>query len=172
MILGLDVGTSLGWALTRLDDDHHHTVLHGYGVLDLPTKDGPLTNLDRVRGLFRAFEPSSAAAMLTADEVTGIYVEDVPFTKYAKASASYWRVRTLAEIAAAEFGLYPFTIVNVSTLKQWATGKGNADKAAMCRAARERFDVPLYARKGDVEKGSKAHEDQADAILVAAWAHS
>ena len=163
MILGIDVGTSMGWALTQVAEDETVDLI-AHGALKIPTKNGPLVNLERVGSLFRSFA--------THGEVAGVYVEDVPFSKFPMASASYWRVRTLAEIVGAERGWYPFTTVNVSTLKRWATGKGNARKPAMCKAVRDRFGVPLYADKGDVAKGSKAQEDQADAILVATWAHS
>lgn len=44
----------------------------------------------------------------------------------------------------------------IATVKLWATGRGDADKPAMVRAARRRFGVDL----GD---------DQADAALIAAW---
>ena len=161
MILGIDVGTSLGWALTELRDDES-VRLCGYGAIKLPTAAGPLANLERVRELFESF----------GGTVTAVYVEDVPFTKFAKATASYWRVRTLFEIVASDLGLYPFTEVNVSQLKRWATGKGNARKPAMCRAVRERYGVEVYARKDDDQRGKAADEDVADAILVASWAHS
>lgn len=165
MIVGFDVSTSLGWAITRLDDDDR-VVLIEHGVCELPTKLNPIDKLDRVRVLFDTLE------MHAVEDVSGVYVEGVPFVKQAMAHASYWRVRTLIELVAAERELYPVTEVNVSTLKKWATGKGNATKALMCRAVRERYGVKLYARKDDDQKGSKAQEDEADAILVAAWAHS
>lgn len=45
---------------------------------------------------------------------------------------------------------------SIATVKRWATGRGDAGKPAMVRAARRRFGVVLS-------------EDQADAALIAAW---
>jgi len=165
VIVGFDISTSLGWAITRLDDEDR-VVLIEHGVCELPTKMNPIDKLDRLRVLFDTLE------MHAVECIAGVYVEGIPFVKQAQAHASYWRVRTMVEVVAAERDCYPVTEVNASTLKKWATGKGNADKALMCRAARERFGVRLHARKGDEQKGSKGQEDEADAILVAAWAHS
>ena len=165
MILGFDISTSLGWATTRLDDADQ-VVLIEHGTVDLPTKVNPIEKLARVRSLFERIEANAV------EHVAGVYVEGIPFVRQAMAHASYWRVRTLIEVVAAERSLYPVTEVNASTLKKWSTGNGRADKSLMCRAARERYGVDLYARKGDEKKGSKAQEDAADAILVASWAHS
>lgn len=60
---------------------------------------------------------------------------------YSKLRSSGWRV--------------PVAVVNVATLKAWATGKGNADKAMMLHAARREWPAVL-------------NDDEADASWLAA----
>ena len=60
---------------------------------------------------------------------------------YSKLRSSGWRV--------------PVAVVNVATLKAWATGKGNADKAMMLHAARREWPGVL-------------NDDEADAGWLAA----
>ncbi|MAF30564.1 MAG: hypothetical protein CL819_15360 [Croceicoccus sp.] len=164
MILAFDVAQSCGWA--AFDSG----TLKAYGAIRLAKAD-PLINLEKLRGLFDGWATREGEANHMLTGLGGVFVEGVAFSRFRDAHASYWRVRTLIEIVAAEHGCYPVTEVNTSTLKKWATNNGRASKAEMCAAARERFSVDLYARTDDVKKGSKAQEDQADAILVGAWAN-
>ncbi len=60
---------------------------------------------------------------------------------YSKLRSSGWRI--------------PVAVVNVATLKAWATGKGNADKAMMLHAARREWPNVL-------------NDDEADASWLAA----
>lgn len=60
---------------------------------------------------------------------------------YSKLRSSGWRI--------------PVAVVNVATLKAWATGKGNADKAMMLHAARREWPGVL-------------NDDEADASWLAA----
>ena len=92
-------------------------------------------------------EPRSPLEALLArtDEPALEYVE---FTKFAKASASYWRVRTLLELAVFKHQLAPsiLLVVGTSTLKTHAMGgkgkgegkKGQVTKRQMVEACAKR----------------------------------
>jgi Holliday junction resolvasome RuvABC endonuclease subunit len=104
-----------------------------------------------------------------------VAVERVNFVRFSLAHAGHWRVRTLVELALDFRGQFDsLTEVDTTTLKRWATGKGNATKPQMCAAARRLFGVKLWAtgerRASKVAAESSRQEDQADAILIAAWA--
>jgi len=154
VILGVDIGQRSGWALARLDGERVEIV--GHGTVKVPRKEGPAANLERLR---RWWDEHAA-------DVTEVWIEGVGFAAYRDAHASYWRVRTVWEIVAAPLADYPVPDVPTSTLKRWATGKGNADKLAMVRAARERYGVDLRAKS---EGGKAGEEDAADACHVAAY---
>ena len=101
--------------------------------------------------------------------------ENVEFARFVKAHASYVRVRTLLELAlegsapeAARSG------VGVKTLKEWATGNGNASKPDMVRAANAAHGLRLLHLEhpkvvaGEATKAqAKREQDMADAIHVA-----
>ncbi len=155
-VLGLDLGQSTGWAVF---------VGRRYkksGTVALNLKE-PLKSLEKFRKL------------LSETQFDSVIIEDVGFVRYAKAHASYWRVRTLIEVALDEKNLIPSThFVAVTALKKWATGKGNATKIDMVTAARDLTGEELYARDEILDDDRSRifrsrQEDQADAILCAAW---
>lgn len=153
IVLGLDLAQSTGWALARGGE------IYASGVVKLPwSKDRPGATVAeayrRILALVESFGPLDLAAL-----------EDVQFASRRDAHASHWRVRTLWTLALADV---PLVGVQTSTLKKWATGHGGATKEAMCRVASARSGLALVARD---QGGSKAQEDQADAILVALWGH-
>jgi Holliday junction resolvasome RuvABC endonuclease subunit len=153
-VLGIDVGQSLGWsALDKVD----HAL--GYGTINLDTSASYRERLDRIDGLFAAWDPIA------------VCLENVSFGRFPMATASYWRLRTLIELQLECRGwLDRLRLVEVSTLKKWATGDGKAKKPQMCAAANSRFGVDLRARVAGMRgAGSKAHEDIADALLAGAW---
>jgi Holliday junction resolvasome RuvABC endonuclease subunit len=150
VIIGFDISLSTGWAV--IDPNGVHLV--EYGVIGF--KRGKLVAAaDKVR------------KVMDKHSLDVVAVEAVGFASNVMAHASYWRWRTVIEMVAMERDLYPVAQVHTSTLKKWATGSGRAKKDAMCKAARKRFGVQLWAKS---EGGNKAQEDQADAIHVAAWA--
>ena len=149
----------MGWAV--FDGD----TLVEHGVLSLK-RGRPAECAERIASLVDTWTP---------DEVA---VERVDFAAFTGAHAGHWRIRTLVEFVLDDRGMFSSIVeVNTTKLKRYATGRGNANKAEMCRAARERYGVELYAR-GEVEDDTlpkaqrSREEDQADAIFVAAWALS
>lgn len=153
IVLGLDLAQSTGWALARDGE------IYASGAVKLPwSKDNPGSTVAesyrRIQALVGSFGPLDLVA-----------VEDVQFASRRDAHASHWRVRTLWTLALAGV---PMAGIQTATLKKWATGHGGATKEAMCRVASMRSGQVLVARD---QGGSKAQEDQADAILVALWGH-
>lgn len=149
-ILGLDVAQSTGWAYWRPGG------VVACGALDLKGKDPDqlLAHHAEFRELLETWHPIHLA------------IEDVQFVGSRDAHASYWRIRTLAELAWAQFSSQTCLLVATGRLKSWATGNGNADKHAMCARASKLTGWSLQARPA----GTKAQEDQADACLVSLWA--
>lgn len=157
--LGIDIGQSLGWAVVN------DGVLAAYGTLKLKRSASHAQNLANITHLVDDFQPAAVG------------IEDVQFSRFVQAHASYWRIRTLVELglemAAPDA---PVHTVGVSTLKTWATGKGNATKPDMVRAATARGAVGLrHLEHPDVTAGrvSKAQagrdQDMADAVMAAFW---
>lgn len=167
-IVGADIGQSFGWSEFVIVDNgagEPHGSMRGYGTITC------------VRDVTKALE--AIRKLLGLQQPTLLAVESVEFASYRDAHASYWRIRTLVELAAAELEI-PIVEVPVNTLKLWATGSGKADKVAMCAAANARWGLSLVAQvkrpkgsprlKRGEKVGSKADEDMADALLVGAWA--
>lgn len=150
-ILGLDIGKTTGWAHFK----DNELIAHGVVLCD---RKKPLFTLEKFRALLSVVQPCR------------IFVEDVGFSRFTMAHASYWQIRTFIEIAADERSRYPIGAVGVTELKKWATGSGKAKKHDMCAEARKRYGVDLFAWSDDEKRGKRGDEDQADAILVGAWA--
>ena len=161
MILGIDVGSRSGWALARYDGGTVEIV--EYGHLVLGRKRGVVANLDRIRELLVSFDEPNPL------DKTAAWIEGVGFASFRDAHASYWRIRTLWEVALGEHGWDALGVVPTGTLKKHATGKGNADKTEMVRAARESYRVPLWSTTESEGQGKRVHEDIADACHVAAY---
>ena len=145
--IGVDIGQTLGWAY------HSGQRVTAHGTLKMAGRTP-----DQLRKAQAAF-----TALLALYQPDRLAMEDVQFARYRDAHASYWRIRTLVELAW--HGPAP-ELVSTGELKRWATGKGNADKAAMCQAASARVGHVFRARPA----GKPGEEDQADACLVALWA--
>lgn len=157
LALGLDLGQSLGWSV------FHGSELVAFGVRPLKRWQ-PVRAVQTLAGLVTAWSPDVVA------------IESVNFAVTVGAHAGHWRVRTLAELALDQLEqLDRLVEIDATSLKRFATGRGNAPKALVCAAARARFGVDLWAR-GELEEDhvSKAErgrqEDQADALFVGAWA--
>ena len=156
--IGFDIAQSLGWAVLR------DGALIGYGALKVSPTKTHTENVRRIRALLESYEP-----------IDRVGFENVEFARFVKAHASYVRVRTLLELAlegsapeAARSG------VGVKTLKEWATGNGNASKPDMVRAANAAHGLRLLHLEhpkvvaGEATKAqAKREQDMADAIHVA-----
>jgi len=143
--LALDLGTSTGWAIRG----HDGLITSGTVSLRPGRFDGGgmrylrftnwLTEIDRLSG-----------------PVAAIWFEAV--RRHAGTDASHIYGGLMATLTAwAELRGVPYEGVPVGTIKRHASGKGNADKAAMVAAVRARGFSP-------------ADDNEADAIAILLWA--
>jgi hypothetical protein len=144
-ILALDLGTTTGWALRAADG-----MITSGTVSFRPSRyDGG--GMRYVR--FRAWLERLAA---DAGPIGAIHFEEV--RRHVGTDAAHVFGGLLATLTAwAETAGVPYQGVPVGTIKRHATGKGNADKAAMIAAARARGFSP-------------ADDNEADAIAILFWA--
>jgi len=144
-ILALDLGTTTGWAIRG----HDGLITSGTVSFKPGRFDGGgmrflrftnwLTEIDRLSGPIEA-----------------IWFEEV--RRHAGTDAAHVYGGLMATLTAwAELRGVPYQGAPVGTIKQHATGKGNADKAAMVAAARARGFSP-------------ADDNEADAIAILLWA--
>jgi hypothetical protein len=144
-ILALDLGTTTGWALRGFDG----LVTTGTASFKPGRYDGGgmrylrftnwLTELDRLSG-----------------PVGTIWFEEV--RRHAGTDAAHVYGGLMASLTSwAELRGIPYEGVPVGTIKRHATGKGNANKAAMIAAANARGFSP-------------ADDNEADAIAILHWA--
>lgn len=144
-LLALDLGTTTGWALR----DHTGLITSGTVSFRPGRYDGGgmrylrfsnwLGELDRLSG-----------------PIAAIWFEEVRNHKGVDASHIYGGL--MATLTAwAELRGVPYQGVPVGTIKKHATGKGNANKAAMIAATRARGFSP-------------ADDNEADAIAILLWA--
>ncbi len=146
-ILGIDPGTSCGWAIWENGD-----VVHA-GTWDLST--------NRFEGAgmrFIAFERAFRSALRGANLVA---FEAVSSHKGVAAAHIYGGIVSHLQRIAQETGI-PYTGIPVATVKRTATGKGNAKKDAMVAAANARWGLALTEANGG--------GDEADARWIAVTA--
>ncbi len=144
-ILALDLGTITGWALREPDG----TVASGTVSF----------RSDRFSGggmRFLRFKRWLTEVKNTAGGIDAVYLEEV--RRHAGTSASQIYGGWLAILTAwCEHHGIPYQGVPVGTIKRHVTGKGNADKAAVIAAVRERGFAP-------------ADDNEAAAIALLLWA--
>ena len=144
-ILALDLGTTTGWAIRGFDG----LITSGTASFRPGRYDGGgmrylrftnwLTEIDRLSG-----------------PIASIWFEEV--RRHAATDAAHVYGGLMASLTSwAELRGVPYAGVPVGTIKKHATGKGNAPKAAMIAAARERGFSP-------------ADHNEADAIAILLWA--
>lgn len=144
-ILALDLGTTTGWALRGYDGlittgtvSFKPGRYDGGGMRYLRFT-GWLTEIDRLSGPIEA-----------------IWFEEV--RRHAGTDAAHVYGGLMASLTSwGELRGVPYEGVPVGTIKQHATGKGNAPKQAMIDAARARGYSP-------------ADDNEADAIAILHWA--
>ena len=128
MILGLDLSlTATGWAIVW-----RHNVTDQGTLSDLGSKASWPDRLDAW---------SCAIHPYLSERPDAIYVEDIGGNQYGAVElgmvhALFWR---LARFHAIDGRV---TMVNASTLKKYATGKGNASKALVLTEAVRRLGYP------------------------------
>ena len=144
-MLALDLGTTTGWALQTGDDfissgtvSFNHTRFDGGGMRFLRFRRW-LEQLDSDAGPIEA-----------------IYFEEV--RRHVGTDAAHVYGGLLAVLTAwCEEHLVAYQGVPVGTIKRFIAGKGNADKAAVIHAVRQRGFAPV-------------DDNEADAIAILLWA--
>lgn len=153
LVLGLDLTTSCGWAVTDLNG---RTV--DSGVLDLRPGNGDHEGLRWV-----AFRGKLVRLL-------GQYRERLCAIGYERPSTQQWATARLAFGQAALVELeasrdeIPTVDVSPSTIKKIVAGHGRASKEDVV-AAVERATGPMRGR-GGTPRGDKLRSDEADAIGV------
>lgn len=144
-VLALDLGTTTGWAL----GGNERTVTSGTVSFKPGRFEGGGMRFLRFRGWLDEF-------LRCAGPIGAVYFEEV--RRHAGVDAAHAYGGFLATLTAwCEAASIPYAGVPVSTIKRHATGKGNADKAAMIAAARTRGFAPQ-------------DDNEADALAIMAWA--
>ena len=142
-ILALDCGTKTGWCVA---DDQK---IIESGVLHFPLNRGESPGMRFLR--FRA--ELVGLLQLTRPEI--ICYEQAHHRGGAATEVSVGMTTRVQEIAA-QSGIDVFPC-HSGTLKKWATGKGNADKPAMCAVA-----ATFLGREPE-------DDNEADAVCLARW---
>ncbi len=144
-ILALDLGTSTGWALRRPGG----AIVSGTQHFRPGRYEGGGMRYLRLLGWLNELQE-------TAGPVTSVYFEEV--RRHAGVDAAHAYGGFLATLTCwAEPLEIPYQGVPVGTIKRHATGKGNADKAAVIAAMRAKGFNP-----GD--------DNEADALALLLWA--
>ncbi|MBX6741550.1 MAG: hypothetical protein IRY87_05815 [Acetobacteraceae bacterium] len=144
-VLALDLGTTTGWALRRRDGG----ITSGTVTFRPSRFEGGGMRFLRFRGwLAEVSDLSGGLARIAFEEVRA----------HAGTDAAHLYGGFLAHLAAwcEERGI-AYEGVPVGTIKRFATGRGNADKAAMVAAMCARGFTP-------------ADDNEADAIALLLWA--
>lgn len=131
-ILALDPGTQCGYAI----GDTSGVIASGVWNLKPNRGDSPGMRYIKLRGQLQA------ARAAYPDIVLLVYEQPQAFlSKYRGGTASEIAYALVGEIQSWCAGVgMNHTAVHAATLKKWATGKGNANKEAMGRLGRERFE--------------------------------
>jgi len=144
-VLALDLGTTTGWALRSRDG----CITSGTITFRPSRFEGGGMRFLRFRGwLAEVATLSGGVARIVFEEVRA----------HAGTDAAHLYGGFLAHLSAwcEERGI-AYQGVPVATIKRFATGKGNADKAKMVAAIQARGFAP-------------ADDDEADAIAILLWA--
>jgi hypothetical protein len=144
-ILALDLGTTTGWAVRT----SRCRILHGTAEFR-PSRyeGGGMRYLRFGKWLEQTFDITGG--------IDAVYFEEV--RRHIGTDAAHIYGGFLAGLSSwCERKGVAYQGVPVGTIKRFATGKGNADKAAMIAAVRERGFEP-------------ADDNEADAIAILLWA--
>jgi Holliday junction resolvasome RuvABC endonuclease subunit len=143
-ILALDLGTALGWALRLSGQAMSGTEHFKVGRFE----GGGMRYLRFVRWLNELWS--------FAGRPSALYFEEV--RRHRSVDAAHVYGGFLAQLTAwCERHSVPYQGVPVGTIKKFATGKGNADKAAMIEAAKRWGHRP-------------EDDNEADALALLHWA--
>ena len=144
-ILALDLGTTTGWAIRN----DRCRILHGTAEFR-PSRfeGGGMRYLRFGKWLDQTLEITGG--------IDAVYFEEI--RRHAGTDAAHVHGGLLATLTSwCEGHGIPYQGAPVGTIKRFATGKGNADKAAMIAAVCDRGFEP-------------ADDNEADAIAILLWA--
>ena len=144
-ILALDLGSTTGWAVRT----SRCRILSGAAEFrSTRFEGGGMRYLRFGKWLEQTLEVTGG--------IDAVYFEEV--RRHIGTDAAHVFGGLLAPLTSwCEGNAIPYQGVPVGTIKRYATGKGNADKAAMIAAVRERGFEP-------------ADDNEADAIAILLWA--
>jgi hypothetical protein len=144
-LLALDLGTTTGWAIRGHD-----------GLITSGTVSFRPGRFDGGGMRYLRFTNWLAELNRLSGPLASIWFEEV--RRHAATDAAHVYGGMMATLTAwAELRGIPYQGVPVGTIKRHATGKGNADKAAMIAAVRARGFGPV-------------DDNEADAIAILLWA--
>lgn len=136
-ILALDLGSQMGWAITKRDGSIHsgteafQTVKHGgHGAR------------------FLAFMAFLNQLRMTHGDMHAVYFEDVKNHSGVLAAHSYGGLLAILQVWCKVNNVH-MTPFGVGKIKQTWAGKGNADKQKMIAAARQRGFAPKDDNEAD-----------------------
>ena len=141
MVLGVDPGTKTGWAIA-VDGD----VIKASGTERLRTKGPEGTRYSQLSNFLNV--------VFDSWPISVVAVEDVRRHLGTRAAHVYGGLRAVIALEALRRGIEVIPIP-VGTVKKRATGRGNADKAAMIKAATALLRRP------------PTDDNEADAVFVA-----
>ena len=146
-ILALDLGTTTGWALGSIIAP----ILSGTVSFKPSRYDGGGMRFVRFRNWLNQLHADS-------ETISAVYFEEV--RRHAGTDAAHIYGGFLACLGAwCEEHAIAYQGVPVGTIKRFATGKGNADKASMIAALNARGFSP-------------SDDNEADAIAILLWAQA
>jgi len=144
-LLTIDLGTTTGWALKSAD-----------GLITSGTVSFRPSRYDGGGMRYLRFQNWLSEMDRLVGPIATIFYEEV--RRHAGTDAAHVFGGLMAVLTAwAELRGVPYQGVPVGTIKKHATGKGNANKAAMIDAARAKGFSP-------------ADDNEADAIAILLWA--
>lgn len=144
MIVGVDLGASLGIAiLNELSGE----------LVSSYTRESKTDLSARTRNVRR-----SLFWVVDKYQVNGVSIEE-PFSRRTSALGALLPMLGAAVVMCDDVWGVPWSKIKATSLKKFATGKGNADKDAMRVAAEKRWG-PL---------GEDVDDNQVDAMWAAEW---
>lgn len=136
-ILAIDIGTTTGWARASRD-----------GRVVSGSNNFAPRRMEAAGQRWLKFRAFLAEQRLQAGEIHAVYYEDVKQHAGTLAAHVYGGFLAMLEMWCAANNV-PLRPVGVGVVKKHWTGKGNADKAAMCETARAKGFRPKDNNEAD-----------------------
>ena len=163
-ILALDLGTKTGWALR---DTYPAPGEGSSGTWTLATakiiRAQAHAGKNRTRDIRFWHLRDNIESLFPLDQV---WFEDVEFSTYTYQTQLWAGFRTVVSLLPLDIDIHA---VPVGTLKKFATGRGNADKAAMAQALFQKHPTWLEA-KSVVNWGRVVDDNEVDALHLLDYA--